>query len=75
MKHSPEVRSKICDSLEFLGIELCEIKNMNNEAIISTEKSKVTVRVITTNEEIMIARLVNDVLNKSMKTNHEKIKS
>jgi acetate kinase len=48
---------------------------MNNEAIISTEKSKVTVRVITTNEEIMIARLVNDVLNKSMKTNHEKIKS
>ncbi len=63
-EHSPEVRSKICDSLEFLGIELCEIKNMNNEAIISTEKSKVTVRVITTNEEIMIARLVNDILNK-----------
>src|ERR1017187_56789 len=74
-EHSPEVRSKICNSLQFLGIQLCEIKNMNNEAIISTEKSKVTVRVITTNEEIMIARLVNDVLNKSMKTNHEKIKS
>ena len=63
-EHSPEVRSKICDSLEFLGIELDEIKNMNNDAIISTEESKVTVRVITTNEEVMIARLVNDVLNK-----------
>src|SRR5665647_2739235 len=63
-EHSPEVRSKICDSLEFLGIELCEIKNMNSDAIISTEKSKVTVRVITTNEEVMIARLVNDILNK-----------
>jgi acetate kinase len=62
-EHSPEVRSKICDSLEFLGIELCEIKNMNNEAIISTKKSKVTVRVITTNEEVMIARLVNNMLN------------
>lgn len=63
-EHSPEVRSKICDSLGFLGIELYEIKNMNNEAIISIEESKVTVRVITTNEEVMIARLVNDMLNK-----------
>jgi len=63
-EHSPEVRSKICDSLKFLGIELDEIKNMNNEAIISTEESKVNVRVIKTNEEVMIARLVNDILNK-----------
>ncbi|HUZ61019.1 MAG TPA: acetate/propionate family kinase [Hanamia sp.] len=62
-EHSPEVRSKICDGLEFLGIELCEIKNMNNEAIISAEKSRVIVRVITTNEEVMIAKLVNNVLN------------
>ena len=29
-EHSPDVRSQICDGLEFLGIELCEIKNMNN---------------------------------------------
>ena len=63
-EHSPEVRSKICDGLGFLGIDLDEIKNMNNEAIISVEESKVTVRVITTNEEVMIARLVNDMLNK-----------
>src|SRR6185437_5053691 len=56
-EHSPELRSKICDGLEFLGIELCEIKNMNNAGIISTEASKVNVRVITTNEEVMIARL------------------
>jgi len=63
-EHSPEVRSKICDGLGFLGIELDEIKNMNNEAIVSIEDSKVTVRVITTNEEVMIARLVNDTLNK-----------
>jgi len=62
-EHSPEVRSKICDGLGFLGIELDEIKNMNNEAIISKEESEVTVRVITTNEEVMIAKLVNNVLN------------
>ncbi len=62
-EHSPEVRSKICDGLEFLGIELDEIKNRNNESIISTETSKVSVRVIKTNEELMIAKLVCDVLN------------
>ena len=61
-EHSPEVRSKICDNLEFLGIELDEIKNMNNEGIISTETSRAAVHVIKTNEELMIAKLVCDVL-------------
>lgn len=63
-EHSPEVRSKICNNLKFLGIELDEIKNMNSDAVISTQESKVNVRVIKTNEEVMIARLVNDILNK-----------
>lgn len=67
-EHSPEVRSKICDRLEFLGIELDEIKNMNNEPLISTEISKVKVRVIKTNEELMIAKLVSHVLNYSIKS-------
>ncbi len=62
-EHSPSVRSKICDGLGFLGIELDEIKNMNNETIISTEKSNVCVRVIHTNEELMIAKDVCNVLN------------
>jgi acetate kinase len=64
-EHSPEVRSKICDNLEFVGIELDEIKNMNNDPVISTEISKVTVRVIKTNEELMIAKMVCKVLNLS----------
>ena len=67
-EHSPEVRSKICDGLEFLGIELDEIKNMNNEPVISTEISKVKVRVIKTNEELMIAKMVCEVLNYSLKS-------
>ncbi len=61
-EHSPEVRSKICDNLEFLGIELDEIKNRNNEGVISTETSRVAVHVIKTNEELMIAKLVCSVL-------------
>ena len=67
-EHSPQVRNKICDDLEFLGIELDGIKNMNNEGIISSEKSRVSVRVIKTNEELMIAKMVCDVLNYSIKS-------
>jgi acetate kinase len=70
-EHSPEVRSKICDNLEFLGIELDEIKNMNNEPVISTGISKVQVRVIKTNEELMIAKMVCDVLNYSIKVSKQ----
>jgi acetate kinase len=66
-EHSPEVRSHVCDGLQFLGIELDEIKNKKNEPIISADKSKVTVRVMRTNEQLMIARLVCDVLNYSIK--------
>lgn len=62
-EHSPEVRFRICDGLEFLGIELDEIKNMNNRTIISTDKSKIKVYVIQTNEELMMAKLVNTFLN------------
>jgi len=49
-------------NLEFLGIELDEIKNINNEPVISTEISKVKVRVIKTNEELIIAKMVTKYL-------------
>jgi acetate kinase len=62
-EHSSEVRSKICAGLEFLGIELDEINNRNNEDVISVKKSRVCVRVIKTNEELMIAKMVHDILD------------
>ncbi len=65
-QHSPEVRSKIVDGLAFLGIELDELKNLNNEPIISSTKSSVTVHVIRTNEEVMIAKLVSSLLEKKV---------
>ena len=61
--NSPEVRSQICDSLACIGIELDEIKNMNNDPVISSATSRVCVRVIKTNEELMIARMVSTYLN------------
>jgi acetate kinase len=57
-EHQPEIRQQICEGLQFLGIEWDETRNLKHEAIISTPKSKVCVRVIETNEELMIARMV-----------------
>ncbi|MEO6284240.1 MAG: acetate/propionate family kinase [Dyadobacter sp.] len=59
----PQIRSRICQHLGFLGIELDDHRNQKNDPVISSEIGKVTVRVIATNEELMIARLVSQVIN------------
>lgn len=53
-----KMRAQICEGLEFLGIKIDPEKNTvrGEERIISTEDSKVTVWVIPTNEELMIAQ-------------------
>ncbi|MCO5937443.1 acetate/propionate family kinase, partial [Mucilaginibacter sp. RB4R14] len=66
-EHAPEVRKMICTGLQFLGIELDKKKNTKNEAIISKDTSKVVVRVIPTNEELMIARLICRVIKPGIK--------
>ncbi|MBD1393001.1 acetate/propionate family kinase [Mucilaginibacter glaciei] len=66
-ENSPEVRERICHGLEFLGIELDKDKNTNNDPIISADTSTVLVRVIKTNEELMIARSVCYTLNYPIK--------
>lgn len=62
-EHSPEVRSQVCEGLNFLGICIDENKNRSNEAIISSPSSKVTVRVMPTNEQLMMAKMVSDTIN------------
>ena len=57
-EHAPEVRSRICQGLAFLGIDLDEGRNAANANVISIEASRVTVRVIPTDEERMIAQLL-----------------
>jgi acetate kinase len=52
------IRSRICEGLEFLGIELEEKQNTSDKGVISAAASRVTVRVIRTDEEQMIAHLV-----------------
>jgi acetate kinase len=63
---APTVRTRICDGLGFLGIELEEKRNAANEGVISAATSRVSVRVIHTDEELMIARLVCRTLGLGM---------
>lgn len=57
-ENSAPVRARICAELGFLGINLDVTRNADHAGIISTDNSAVTVRVIHTNEELMIARSV-----------------
>jgi acetate kinase len=57
-ENAPLVRARICDGLGFLGIELNKARNAENAGVISTDASRVAVRVIRTDEELMIARSV-----------------
>jgi acetate kinase len=57
-ENAPLVRKRICERLGFLGVQLNEARNAKNAAVISKNSSRVTVRVIRTDEELMIARSV-----------------
>lgn len=57
-ENAPPVRARICEGLNFLGIELHKARNSKSEEVISKDGSQVAVRVIHTDEELMIARSV-----------------
>jgi acetate kinase len=61
-ENAPLVRARICEALGFLDIELNDSRNAETSGAISTDASRVTVRVIRTDEELMIARSVSRVL-------------
>jgi acetate kinase len=58
-ENAPAVRARICEELNCLGIELSSSRNAETAAVISTDASRVTVRVLRTDEELMIARSVS----------------
>jgi acetate kinase len=57
-EHSHEVRGAICQGLECLGIALDPSRNAIGQDVVSAAASRVAVRVIATDEEIVIARAV-----------------
>jgi acetate kinase len=62
-EHSPYVRQEVCARLQWLGVKLDANANSTNDStLVSTLDSKVQVLVIPTNEELMIALAVDEVL-------------
>jgi len=61
-ENSPEIRERICESSSWLGVELDDAANTDRGPRISTTRSKVSVWVIPTNEELMIARHTGSLL-------------
>ena len=68
-ENAPVIRRQICEGLEFLGLTVDSKRNARNAPLISTASGRVRVRVIPTNEELMIARSVIRLLRLTGKPN------
>jgi acetate kinase len=62
-ENAPAVRARICDGLGFLGIELDPSLNAKNALLSSPESSRIKVRVIHTDEQVVIAESVARLLD------------
>jgi acetate kinase len=55
-ENDPITRARICENLDFLGVRIDSNRNASNSPVISEAGAPVKVRVMRTNEELMIAR-------------------
>ncbi|WP_315756957.1 MULTISPECIES: acetate/propionate family kinase [unclassified Bradyrhizobium] len=55
-EHAWRIRQRVCEGFEWLGIALDDGRNRASHSLISSDRSRVHVRVVNTNEEMMIAR-------------------
>ncbi len=55
-ENSRVIRARVCDRLDWFGIELDHGRNARNERLISRDFSRARVMVVPTNEELVIAR-------------------
>lgn len=61
-EHAAEVRAQICSGLEFAGIDIDVNRNRLQSAVISSDLEQVEVRVIHTNEDMVIARHCQNII-------------
>ncbi len=64
-EHAWHVRERVLEGMEWIGIELDRTANRASAQVISTERSRVRVFVIPTDEEAMIARQTIAVLDRA----------
>ncbi len=60
---SAAIRSRVCEGLEFLGIELDDTRNTDHAELISRHGSPVGIHIIPTDEAQVICRETNHILN------------
>ena len=60
-ENAPVIRARICAGLGFLGIQLDPTRNESSQPVISADAGRVDVRVIGTDEEMMIAKAVGRI--------------
>jgi acetate kinase len=61
-EHNSEIRQQVCERLQWLGAEVDHSANYQANECISTETSRIDVRVIPTSEETTIARHCSEIL-------------
>jgi len=61
-ENSRLIRARICERLGWMGIEIDHARNAGNAEIISSDLARATVLVLPTNEELVIARAVREVV-------------
>jgi acetate kinase len=66
-EHAATVRCRICEDLEFLGIQLDPDRNAEPASIVSQDGTPVTVRVMPTDENLMIARHTRELVKPTTK--------
>lgn len=63
-ENAPRIRTRVCDGMQYLGIEVDDEKNQTNTGNISKIGSQTAVYVAHTNEALIIARQVEECLQK-----------
>jgi acetate kinase len=64
-EHAWHVRERVLEGMEWIGVELDRSANRSGSQVISSDRSRVRVFVIPTNEEEMIARHTLDTIDRA----------
>ena len=69
-ENAPLIRARICEGLGFLGVQIDETRNAAGKPVISTDTSDALVRVIRTDEDVIIAKAVFRILGDTRTIQH-----
>jgi acetate kinase len=62
-ENAPLIRRRVCNGLGFLGVEIDQKRNAKNSSLISPDSGGVKVRIIRTDEQLMIARYITRIVH------------